>query len=105
VNSRIRRWVPTILLGVIAGLLAVLFSSIVNGCNFPSEPILAGGKYTFNLEECNRQAKTLCESIACENDWRAMAGRMPRDLPLHCKVEKSLLKYKDAGSENEGGDQ
>lgn len=101
-NSRIRWWIATIILGIVGGVLTVVVSSAINGC-FPSEPVLAGGKYTFNLEECNRQAKTLCESISCENDWRAMAGRTPREVPQHCKLQKVIAKYQDAGTE--GGDQ
>ncbi len=60
---------------------------------FPSETSVEGGKYTVNLEECNRTARNLCESIACENDWRARAGRFPRAVPAHCQT------IKDAGAE------
>jgi hypothetical protein len=60
---------------------------------FPSETSLQGGKYAARLEECNRNARDLCESIACENDWRANAGRFPRAVPTHCKT------IKDAGAE------
>jgi hypothetical protein len=97
-----RRWAIDIMFGIIAGILAVMVCTVMQGC-FPSEPVLAGGKYSFNLEECNRRAVTLCESVACENDWRALAGRMPREVPLHCKLNKVITKIQDAGAE--GGEQ
>jgi len=43
-----------------------------------------GALYGVTLEECNRTATTLCESIACENRARAANGRMPRALPPSC---------------------
>ncbi len=42
-------------------------------------------KYAANLEKCNREAKTLCESIACENVYREAEQRKPRTTPAHCK--------------------
>lgn len=53
---------------------------------------MSAAKYTANLEECNRNAKSVCESIACENLYRAAEKRQPRIVPVHCTV-------KDAGAE------
>lgn len=88
-----------IIMGLLGGTLAV----IVTSACFPSETSLEGGKYAGKLEECNRQGKTLCESIACENQERARAGRFPRDVPKHCTGSMPVLTL-DAGIK-EGGDQ
>ncbi len=80
--------------GLLAGVIAVT-------C-IPNETVLEGGKYDAHLKECNIKARTLCESIACENDWRGRAGRFPREVPNHCRPlhsETSVFIYKDAGDE------
>lgn len=40
--------------------------------------------YSTTLEECNRTAATLCESITCENRARASNNRKPRAMPTSC---------------------
>jgi len=99
-----REWTIDLVWGIVGGIITVLVTAYFMGC-FPNETTLEGGKYATNLEECNRTAKTLCDSIKCENEWRARAGRLPRDMPKHCqsfdKAElKTLLEsIKDAGGE------
>ena len=66
---------------VLAGTLAVCCAASISG-----------SQYTANLEECNRTAKNVCESIACENLYRAAVKHPPRIVPVHCIV-------KDAGAE------
>jgi len=41
--------------------------------------------YGFELEECNRNAKTCDESIKCENDARKKYSRPLRDADAGCK--------------------
>jgi hypothetical protein len=68
--------------GIVGGIAAVIFTTYWLGCN--SAPV-QGGVYATNLEECNRNATSLCESITCENSWRLKANRTLRDVPAHCK--------------------
>lgn len=51
-----------------------------------SDIALRGGAYKANLDACNIEAKTLCESIACENIFRSISRpiREPRAVPKHC---------------------
>lgn len=67
------------------------------GCGGLNEDDERGVRYATALETCNHEAKTLCESIACENHARAANGRMPRALPTSCASA-------DAGAADSGVD-
>ena len=76
-----RNWKIDCVWALVAGTLAACTGAAISGA-----------KYTANLEECNRNAKNICESIACENLYRAAVNRPPRIQPVHCVL-------KDGGNE------
>lgn len=84
-----------IIWAVFGGICTLIFCAIVYGCG--NETVLQGGLYAGNLEDCNKQAKNLCDSIACENHYRLAAGRLPRDVPAHCSIKDAGVK--ETGSE------
>lgn len=47
-------------------------------------PVLDASGYAAKLEQCNRESRSLCESIVCENRVRLAAGREERRIPSHC---------------------
>lgn len=51
-------------------------------------------EYPSELALCNEIAKTLCDSIRCENQVRLSHGRPPREMPPAC-----IDGGKDAGHE------
>lgn len=94
-------WKNSLFWGIVGGFATLLVCRYLFGC-VGSETALAAGKYSANLEECNRTAKNLCESIACENHYRAAAGRFPRAVPVHCetiKAEGTQIVLKDGGDQ------
>ena len=74
-----------LLWGLVGGIVTTVVCAMLLNCGPSADTLAAGGKFSVNLEECNRTSKTLCESIACENIFRAQAGRAPRAVPAHCK--------------------
>ena len=91
----------------IATLLLLLGLMLVTarigvGCA-PSSDIPAA-TYALTLEECSRNATSLCESVRCENHARAAMGRFPRAEPKSCKVEDQI-KHDLNAIHDAGGDQ
>jgi len=76
--------------------LAAIFTLAVAACWAGSETDLKGADYAKRLQDCNKTARNLCESIECENRNRAAGGRFPREVPPHCRP---ALATKDAGNE------
>lgn len=66
-----------------SSILGLGIAVVIIACG-ASEVQLRGGAYGANLEECNRNAKNLCQSIDCENHYRAKEGRFLRTVPAHC---------------------
>lgn len=81
-----RTWKTDCIWAVFAGFCTLLIARCLVGCP-GNESVLIGGQYSDNLAECNRTAKDMCESIACENHFRRAAGRFPRDTPVHCLIK------------------
>ncbi len=81
-----------IIWAVLGGVLTVAFCAYAYGCSgVPATPVIAA-KYQADLEECNRTATNLCESIACENRYRQSVHHPLRVTPSHC--------YTDGGSKD-----
>ncbi len=91
--------------------LNIMFILLLAACGATVED-MRGAAYATTLEECNRQATTLCASIACENKARAGNGRMPRTVPPSCtqsdsgadsgfrgSVDATIIVIKDGGSD------
>ncbi len=70
--------------GVFAGIVGVIVCSIFLGGCENAETRAEAALYAKGLRDCNATAKTLCESVACENRSRADAGRELRKEPSHC---------------------
>jgi hypothetical protein len=77
-----RSWSIDIAWALLAGAIAVSCWSLSCGSNVAVD----AARYSTNLEECNRNAKNLCESIACENHYRAAEKRPLRAIPPHCAI-------------------
>ena len=64
--------------------LSAVAAPILLACS-PPVPSGKSMTYGFELEECNRNAKTCAESIACENEARKRYTRPLRDVDGGCK--------------------
>lgn len=64
-------------------ILGLAVAAIIVACG-QSDVQFRGAQYATSLEECNRKATTLCESIECENWWRRHNVREERPVPKHC---------------------
>lgn len=58
----------------------ILAAAMVSGLALPACPAM----YPAELALCNQTAKTLCESIECENKAREAKGRPLREMPASC---------------------
>ena len=75
---------------LLAGLL-IAVARLTVGC-LPPDTDVRAATYAVTLEECNRSATTLCDSVRCENKARASMGRFPRALPASCKVQDAVQR-------------